>query len=171
MKKLKMMLYAANIEWSWKCIKTYRERGNELLKGGIAGLTLGTTPAQIYKSLVEATAFGSREILEHLQSEGVQITEVIGVGGISFKSAYVMQTLSDIMGVPIRVSATQQAGALGAAMCAAVAAGVFRNVEEAQDVLGQGFKNIYLPRTEYSEIYGKLYSGYKNLGKFLSQKN
>lgn len=141
---------------------------DQTLKGAVAGLTLGTSPAHIYKSLVEATAFGSREIMEHLQKEGVKITEVIGVGGISFKSAYVMQTLSDIMGIPIRVAATQQAGALGVAMLAAVSAGIFRNVEEAQDALGQGIKDIYIPRKEYSEIYEKLYSKYKTLGKFLS---
>ncbi|MEN6598487.1 MAG: FGGY-family carbohydrate kinase [Proteiniphilum sp.] len=88
---------------------------DQTLKGAVAGITLATTPAHIFKSLVEATAFGSRAIMEHLQKEGVQVNEVIGVGGISLKSPYVMQTLADIMGVSIKVAATQQAGALGAA--------------------------------------------------------
>lgn len=137
------------------------------LKGGIAGITLATTPAQIFKSLVEATAFGSRAIMEHLEKEGVQVNEVIGVGGISLKSPYVMQVLSDIMGVPIKVAATQQAGALGAAMCAALAAGVFHSMESALESLGQGYMREYVPRAENREIYNLLYSKYRKLGDFL----
>ncbi|WP_366521777.1 ribulokinase [uncultured Proteiniphilum sp.] len=138
------------------------------LKGGIAGITLGTTPAQLYKSLVEATAFGSRAILEHLKKEGVQVNEVIGVGGISLKSSYVMQTLSDIMGVPIKVAATQQAGALGAAMCAAVAGEVFGSLEKAQVALGQGELAIYLPDKEKQSLYNAKYEKYRKLGNFLN---
>ncbi|SCD18855.1 Ribulokinase [Proteiniphilum saccharofermentans] len=140
------------------------------LKGGIAGITLATTPAHIFKSLVEATAFGSRAIMEHLEKEGVQVNEVIGVGGISLKSSYVMQTLSDIMGVPIKVAATQQAGALGAAMCAAVAAGVFHSMESALESLGQGYKTVYVPRVENRETYDVLYEKYRQLNRFLEAR-
>ncbi len=130
------------------------------LKGGIAGITLATTPAQIFKSLVEATAFGSRAIMEHFEKEGVQVNEVIGVGGISLKSPYVMQVLSDIMGVPIKVAATQQAGALGAAMCAGVASGLFPTIEKAQEAFVQGYKTIYIPRGESRKTYNVLYGKY-----------
>lgn len=140
------------------------------LKGGIAGITLATTPAQIFKSLVEATAFGSRAIMEHLEKEGVQVNEVIGVGGISLKSPYVIQTLSDIMGVPIKVVATQQAGALGVAMCAAVAAGVFPTMERAQESLGQGYKTEYVPRAENRDAYSALYKKYRQLNWLLEGK-
>ncbi|SFS38200.1 L-ribulokinase [Porphyromonadaceae bacterium NLAE-zl-C104] len=140
------------------------------LKGGIAGITLATTPAHIFKSLVEATAFGSRAIMEHLEKEGVQVNEVIGVGGISLKSPYVMQTLSDIMGVPIKVAATQQAGALGVAMCAAVAAGVFPTMERAQESLGQGYKTEYVPRAENRDAYSALYKKYRQLNWLLEGK-
>lgn len=140
---------------------------DQTLKGGISGLTLGTTPAQIFKSLVEATAFGSKAILDHIEKEGVKVTEVIGVGGISLKSPYVMQALSDVMGVPIKVAATQQAGALGVAMCAAVSAGLFQSVEQAQDVLGQGNLTVYLPREENREVYNALYAKYKGFGEYL----
>ena len=140
------------------------------LKGGIAGITLATTPAHIYKSLVEATAFGSRAIMEHLKKEGVQVNEVIGVGGISLKSPYVMQTLSDIMGVPIKVAAVQQAGALGAAMCAAVSADVFDTVEAAQESMGQGYSVVYTPRAEKREAYTALYEKYRELNRFLEGK-
>ena len=138
------------------------------LKGAITGITLATTPAQIFKSLVEATAFGSRAIMEHLAKEGVRVNEVIGVGGISLKSPYVMQTLSDIMGVPIKVAATQQAGALGAAMCAAVASGVFPAMESASESLGQDYSTVYTPRAENRGIYDILYDKYRKLGKFCS---
>ena len=141
--------------------------GDPTLKGAITGLTLATTPAQIFKSLVEATAFGSRAIMEHLEEEGVQMNEMIGVGGISLKSPYVMQTLSDILGVPIKIAVAQQAAALGAAMCAAVAAGLFDRVEDAQESLGQGYDKVYVPRTEYRERYNILYDTYRKLGNCL----
>lgn len=140
---------------------------DQKLKGGIAGLTLGTTPAQLYKSLVEATAFGSRAIMEHLEKEGVRTTEVIGVGGISLKSPYVMQTLSDIMGIPIKVAAVQQAGATGVAICAAVAAGVFSDIISAQSTMGQGYLYEYTPRPQNQEIYRHFYEQYNKLGIFL----
>lgn len=143
---------------------------DQSLKGGIVGLTLGTTPADLFKSLVEATAFGSKVILDHIEKEGVKVTEVIGVGGISLKSPYVMQTISDIMGVPIKVSATQQAGALGAAMFAAVSAKIFNSIEEAQDALNQGVLQEYLPNKENEAIYLDKYAKYKELGLFLSEK-
>lgn len=138
------------------------------LKGTVSGITLATTPAQVFKSLVEATAFGSRAIMEHLEKEGVQVNEVIGVGGISLKSPYVMQTLSDIMGVPIKVAVAQQAGALGAAMCATVAAAVFHTMESARETLGQGYKTVYIPREENRKAYNVLYGKYCHLGEKIS---
>ena len=141
---------------------------NPFLKGAIIGLTLSTTPPELFKSLVEATAFGSKVILEHIKEQGVEITEIIGVGGISFKSAYVMQTLSDIMEVPITVSATEQAPALGAAMFAAVSTKIFNSIEEAQDELNQGVLSKYVPDKEKKDIYQKKYERYKQLGNFLS---
>lgn len=141
---------------------------DQTLKGGIAGLTLATAPAHLFKSLVEATAFGSRAIMEHLEKEGVKVNEVIGVGGISLKSSYVMQTLSDIMGVPIKVAATEQAGALGAAMCAAVAGEVFNSLEKAQTALGQGELATYVPDTEKQDLYRAKYEKYLKLGSFLN---
>ena len=143
---------------------------DQTLKGGIMGITLGTTPAQLFKSLVEATAFGSRAILEHLAKEGVRVDEVIGVGGISLKSPYVMQTLADVMGVPIKVAATQQAGALGAAMLAAVAAGLFDSLQSATDRMEQGNLTTYIPRQEVSLLYKARYERYQSLAHFLSTK-
>src|SRR5690606_6290490 len=106
-------------------------------------------------------------ILEHLENVGVKVTEVIGVGGISLKSPYVMQTLSNIMGVPIKVAAAQQAGALGVAMCAAVAAGIYSSLEQAQDEMGQGFLAEYEPEVVKQQKYKDLYNRYKKLGEYL----
>lgn len=142
---------------------------DQTLKGGIIGLTLGTTPAQIFRSLVEATAFGSKAIMEHLEKEGVKVTEIIAVGGISLKSPYVMQLLSDIMRVPIKVAASEQAGALGAAMCAAVAGGVFSSVEEAQVAMNQGVLSEYVPNNETKSLYADKYKKYRELGEFLDK--
>lgn len=136
-------------------------------KGIIAGITLGTTAPEIFRSLVEATAFGSKAILEHLKKEGVEITEVIGVGGISKKSDFVMQLLSDILAVPIRIAATEQAGALGAAMFAAVASEIIPDILHAQQLLGKGFEKTFYPRAEESQIYARLYAKYLSLGNIL----
>ncbi|MDD3901309.1 MAG: ribulokinase [Dysgonamonadaceae bacterium] len=144
---------------------------DQTLKGGIIGLTLGTTPAQLYKSFVESTAFGSRSIMEHLELQGVKITKVIGVGGISLKSPYVMQTLSDVMNVPIEVAATQQAGAMGAAMYAAVASNIFQTIELAQEALCQGILAKYKPNKEINKIYNTLYKRYIEFGQFMEKKS
>lgn len=137
------------------------------LKGTLTGITLGTTPAHIFKSLVEATAFGSRAIMEHLKKEGVKVEEVIAVGGISLKSPFVMQTLSDVMGVTIKVPNVQQSGALGSAMNAATAARVFHSVEEAQANLAQGYLTFYTPDKKREDIYDQLYERYVALSNHI----
>jgi L-ribulokinase len=143
---------------------------DQKLKGGITGLTLGTTPAQLYKSFVEATAFGSRAIKDHLEKEGIKITDVIAVGGIAHKSPYVMQTLSDIMEIPIKVAAAQQAAALGAAMCAAVSVGIFADIGSAQNTMGQGSVSEYNSLPENQGLYRSLYQQYKEFGLFLDKE-
>ncbi|KAA6309501.1 Ribulokinase, partial [termite gut metagenome] len=103
---------------------------NQMLKGTITGLTLSSTAPRIFRALVEATAFGSKAIVERFRSEGIQIDGVIGIGGIALKSPFVMQTLSDVLNMPIKVCKTDQACALGAAMFAATAAGIYNKVED-----------------------------------------
>lgn len=142
---------------------------NQNLKGGITGLTLATTPAHLFKALVEATAFGSRLIMEHIEQSDILIEEVIAVGGISLKSPYVMQVLSDVMGLKIKVATTEQAGALGAAMGAAVSAKLFDNLEQAQHAMGQGYQLVYTPNRENKQIYDALYEKYKILSLFLEK--
>ena len=76
---------------------------NQLLQGTIAGFTLGTTAPQIFRALVEATAFGTKAIVDRFVSEGCEIESVIGIGGIALKSPFVMQTMSDVLDMPIKV--------------------------------------------------------------------
>lgn len=138
---------------------------NPRAKGLISGLTLGSTAGTIYKSLVEATAFGSRAINERFISEGVPVNEVVAVGGISRKSPYVMQTMADVIGVPIKVLDSDNACALGAAMFAAVCAGEYPNIEIAQKKMTPGYGTTYAPDYGRHEIYNSLYDRYKELSK------
>jgi L-ribulokinase len=133
--------------------------------GAIVGLTLGTSAPQLFKALVEASAFGSRAITERLLEEGVAIEEIYAVGGISKKSPYVMQTLCDVLGMPIKVIRSEQVCALGAAMFASVAAGIHTSVEEAQRAMASGFSDEYHPNFERKSIYDKLYERYLKIGK------
>ena len=143
---------------------------NQLLKGTISGLTLGSTAPRIYKALVEATAFGSRAIVERMREEGVRIDNVIGIGGIALKSPFVMQTLSDVLNMPIKVCRTEQACALGAAMFAATAAGLYMKVEDAQKAMNSGFAHEYQPNANNVEKYSDIYSKYLELGKFTEER-
>jgi L-ribulokinase len=139
---------------------------NQLLKGTITGLTLGTTAPMVFRALVEATAFGSKAIIDRFLENGVEIKEVIGIGGISLKSSFVMQTLADVLGMPIKVAKTEQACAFGAAMFGAVAAGIYPKVEDAQNAMGQGFAFEYHPNMENNKLYAELYKKYIQIGKF-----
>lgn len=139
---------------------------NHLLKAGFIGLNLGTDAVKLFKMVVEATAFGSKAIVDRFIEEGVPIKQVIAIGGVAKKSPFVMQTLSDVLNMPIKVASSDQACALGAAMNASVAAGVHTNLFEAQKAMGSGFDARYEPRAEYVEVYQKLYRKYQRLGKF-----
>jgi len=141
---------------------------DQTLKGAIVGLTLGTTAPKIFRALVEATAFGSRAIVEQFKKEGVPINAVIAQGGIARKSPFVMQVTADILGMPIRVVTSDQACALGAGMLAAVAAGVHPTVAAAQKKMGSGFDKIFKPDKKHAAAYGKLYRTYTQLGGSLT---
>ncbi|NQY07924.1 MAG: ribulokinase [Flavobacteriales bacterium] len=137
---------------------------DQSLKGVLSGLNLGTDAPRVFKSLVEATCFGARKITERFDDEGVEIKGVIALGGVAKKSAYVMQTLSDVLQMPIKVGKSEQTCALGAAMFAAVAAGKYNRVEEAMKNMGAGFEKTYQPNKARVDVYNHLYARYCNLG-------
>ncbi len=143
---------------------------NQLLKGTITGITLGTTAPRIFRALVEATAFGTKAIADRFINEGVKIDNVIGIGGIALKSPFVMQTLSDVLNMPIKVCKTDQACALGAAMFAATAAGVYAKVEDAQKAMNSGFAKEYQPNPENAKAYQEIYDKYITLGQFTEKE-
>jgi L-ribulokinase len=140
---------------------------NQNLKGAIAGLNLGSDAPRIFRALVEATAFGSKAINDRFIAEGVRIDGVIALGGVAKKSPLVMQIVADVLDMPIKVARSEQACALGSAMAAAVAAGVYSSTSEAQKNMGGGIETEYHPIPENVEKYKVLYSKYKKFGKFI----
>ena len=130
-------------------------------------MNMGSDAVAIYKALVEATAFSSRKIIDRFIEEGVKINEVIALGGVAKKSDFVMQTVADVLGLEIKVVESDQACALGAAMFAAVAAGIYPDIAEAQDRMGSGFCNNYIPDMENHKKYENLYSAYTRLGDYI----
>ncbi len=142
---------------------------NQNLKGAIAGLTLGSDAPRIFRALVEATAFGSKKIADRFIAEGVKIEGVIALGGVAKKSPFVMQIVADVMNMPIKVARAEQACALGTAMAAAVAGGVYKTFEEAQQKMGSGFEKEYQPIKANAEKYDALYKKYSKLGEFIEK--
>jgi L-ribulokinase len=140
---------------------------DQSLKGAIIGLTLGSTAPRIFRALVEATAFGSRAIIDRFREQGVEIEQVVALGGISQKSPLVMQITADVLDMPIKVAASEQCTALGAAMFGAVAAGIYDDVAAAQKKMGSGFTKTYKPNRRNAREYDALYRRYLTLGTSL----
>ena len=140
---------------------------NQNLKGAVIGLNLGSDAPKIFRALVEATAFGAKKIIDRFISEGVNIKGVIALGGVAKKAPFVMQVVADILDMPIKVARAEQACALGSAMAAAVVAGIYATVEEAQDAMGNGFETEYKPDPENAGKYKTLYEKYSKLGDFI----
>jgi len=140
---------------------------DQKLKGAILGLSLGSDTVKIYKSLVEATVFGSKAIIDRFIEEGVNFKEVVAIGGIALKSSLVMQILSDVFDMPVKVVKSNQAVALGAAIFGAVAAGYYKNIKEAQESMASKVLKEYSPLPENVKEYKKLYEKYKDAGRLL----
>lgn len=144
---------------------------NQELKAVIEGMNLATDAPAIFQSLVEGTCFGARAIVERFVEEGIPVKGLIGMGGVARKSPYVMQVMADVMGMPLRIHASDQTCAAGAAMFAATAAGIYPRVEEAMTAMGQGFEKTYVPNETHREVYNRRYDRYKKLGNFHATKS
>ena len=142
---------------------------NPTLKGAMTGLSLGSDAPRIFRALVEATAFGTRSIVERFDAEGVRIDELIALGGVARKSPLVMQILADVLNRKIKVSQVDQACALGTAMYASVAAGVHPSVESAQQAMDGGIEKEYHPISENVQRYQDLYQRYVGLGNVVEK--
>ena len=136
---------------------------------GLINLKLSSGPVQIFQALVEATCFGSRAIVEHVEGQGVEVEGVIGIGGIAKKSDYVMQTLADILQRPIKVHRSEETCAMGASMLAATASGIYESLSEAMDKMGSGFEKMYYPCLEKKELYDLRFKKYQDLGSAIAK--
>lgn len=136
------------------------------LCGLLLGQTLHTQPYEIYRALIEATAFGALTIIDRIEEYGVEIKEIVNCGGLASKNSLLMQIYADVTGRPMKVSKSEQTPALGAAIFGAVAAGKkaggYDTVEEAKEAM-TGMGKEYLPDKKNHEIYKKLYALYRQL--------
>jgi len=144
---------------------------NQELKAAVSNLSLGTKAPHLFKALVNAICFGSKKIVDRFEEEGVQIDSVIGIGGVARKSPFIMQTLANVLNKPIKVAASDQAPALGAAIYAAVAAGIYPDVIEASKYLGSGFEAEYFPEEVAISTYEALMDSYDALCTFIESIN
>ena len=129
------------------------------LSGLLLGQTLHTTPHEIFRSLVESTAFGALTIINRIEDYGVKVDDVVNCGGLAAKSPMLMQIYADVIGRPMRISRSDQTPALGASIFGAISAGEFNNVSSAQSVL-TAIKRTYEPDSKNHEIYQKIYTLY-----------
>lgn len=136
---------------------------NQRLKAVMSGLHLGTNAPRLLKSIIEATCFGAKAIVDRFIEEGVPVKGLIGLGGVARKSPYIMQVMADIMQMPIRIHRSEQTCAAGAAMFAATVAGIYPNVQEAMQQMGQGFDAEYHPNPANAAHYTKRYQRYLEL--------
>lgn len=139
---------------------------NQELKMAISNLSLGTKAPHIFKALVNAICFGAKKIVDRFEEEGVKIEKVIGIGGVARKSPFIMQTLANVLNMPIVVAVSDQAPALGAAIYAAVAAGIYPTVQEASQKMGSDFEAEYFPQAEKVEKYAEFMKQYQILADF-----
>jgi L-ribulokinase len=133
------------------------------LRGLLVGMTLATKPAEIYRALIEATAFGTRVIVEAFESSGVPVDTVVACGGLPERNKLLMQIYADVLGREISVAASSQAPALGAAMFAAVAAGEYASIAEASRQMTRPSTESFAPSAEAHAVYDELYAEYVRL--------
>ena len=138
------------------------------LSGLIVGQTLATRPEDTYRALLEATAFGTRTIIETFNAAGVPVTEMVVVGGL-VKNALLMQIYADVTGLPLSLGGSEQGPALGSAIHAAVAAGAYPDVPAAAAVMGSRIDNVYLPDPVNSAIYDEMYAEYRELHDYFGR--
>ncbi|PPG32732.1 ribulokinase [Pseudoclavibacter sp. RFBB5] len=129
------------------------------LSGLLVGATLATKAEDVYRALLESTAFGTRKIVETFNASGVPVTEFIAAGGL-LKNAFLMQTYSDILGMPISTIDSAQGPALGSAIHAAIAAGAYPDARAAAAAMGRVTRARYVPNPDAVAAYNELYAEY-----------
>jgi L-ribulokinase len=138
------------------------------LSGLLIGQTLATRPEDVYRALIEATAFGTRTILETYQCAGVAVTEVVVAGGL-LKNAFLMQVYADVTGMPLSVISSSHGAALGSAIHAAVAAGAYPDVRAAAQVMGRAERAVHAPDPASVAAYDQLFADYTGLHDYFGR--
>lgn len=144
---------------------------NDNLSGMILGLNLQTRPEEIYRALIESTAYGLRIIVENFESHGVKIGDVCAAGGIAMKNPLLMQIYADVLGRTLTVGGSAQAGARGSAIYAAVALGAQPDLVTAAEKYALPTTAEYRPVPEDAAVYDKLYAEYKRLHDYFGKEN
>ncbi len=143
------------------------------LTGMMVGMTLHTKPEEIYRALIEATAYGTRKIVETFRENGVPIDAFYASGGISQKNPMAMQIYADVLGIPVKIAGSKQGPALGSAIFAAVAAGTAQggheNILAAARHMGKLRDEVYTPIAENKDVYDKLYAEYTLLHDYFGR--
>ena len=139
---------------------------NQNLKATIFGMYLGIDAPMFMKMLLESTAYGAKAIIECFEDGGIEIKKVMAIGGVARKSKLGMQILADVTNREIYVTKDDQAPAIGAAVFAAKAYGLYENVFEAQKSISAGIERVHKPIKENVKIYERLYKKYKEIGNF-----
>jgi L-ribulokinase len=143
------------------------------LTGMLLGATLATKPEEIYRALIEATAYGTRLIIDTFKASGVPVNEIIGTGGLPDRNKLLMQIYADVTGLPIYVAEASQIGALGSAMHGAVAAGAasggYDSIEAASKAMARLRDEHFVPNPENKAIYEKLFSEYVGLHDYFGR--
>jgi L-ribulokinase len=133
------------------------------LSGLLLGQTLHTTAPEIYRALIEATAFGAKMIVDRVREYGVPVDQVINCGGLAVKNPLLMQVYADILGMPMAVAASDQTCALGAALFGAVAAGAFADIEAAQSKVCRVRERVYQPIRANVALYAEIFRLYRQV--------
>jgi L-ribulokinase len=136
---------------------------DQRLTGLLLGQTLYTTPAEIYRALIEATAFGALTIINRFEEYGVKVEQIVNCGGIAEKNPLVMQIYADVTGRPMKISRSAQTCALGAAIAGAVVAGAHQNYADAQSAITGVKKRAFTPKPQAHAVYKELYALYRKL--------
>jgi L-ribulokinase len=144
---------------------------DQRLTGLLLGQTLYTTPAEIYRALIEATAFGALTIINRFEEYGVKVEQIVNCGGIAEKNPLVMQIYADVTGRPMKVSRSAQTCALGAAIAGAVVAGAYPDYASAQKAMTGIKPRVFQPKPEAHAVYKELYVLYRKLHDALGTKD
>lgn len=154
------------LDWLGGCRSPLMDSG---VSGMILGLTLQTKPEEIYRALIESTAYGARMIMENYRAHGIAVDEFFVTGGIGKKNPLAMQIFADVLGMEVKVLACTQGGAQGSAILAAAAAGAYGDLREAVEAMASPVEHVYAPDAGRHETYSALYAEYSTLHTYFGR--